>query len=208
METMEQFLLENLYLPIWAGLFIGYLVYELKNLFLRERLKVVILTEIKSSIRHAIETREYLQREDHYWLKQGDSFYQAPKDSYPGPIFFSKVASNLHVILKVDLEKILAFYNHLQKCERLKTALFERIRDHAIQGGALEASEVEALSLRRDRIVEGYAAISTLSDIQKLKVSSLPKSYEIPDTSEIAELLYSSNGKSNPPNPNLGETHG
>lgn len=188
METnasIEHILLSRLYLPLIA-LLIGYLL-QLRHK--KQTIEVALVCEINLLLDDLETTRNYLVSKNHYWLKEGENITTAPLDTSPPSRFYQSITSELHLLSKKSVTKVLLFHYEYEKTQNLKNNLFKRIKEYSDKGEILNESAVKRLRLERNRVVNNIDIIRSSISSPLRRIGGLTTSYNVESTSEIAEKL-------------------
>lgn len=164
----------------------GMVLYLIRLGIERSSIQTALLIDMNLIIKRAHETKEYLDRNDHYWLISDTTLSHSPSDVQIKNRIFDSLLSKMYLLGKGDLNKVLTFYSHYQQCEALKKSLFKRIAGHVKSANPVSEKEVHLLNLRRNRISNALASLigGNKDGIKKLRL--LPTTYTIASTSDIS----------------------
>ena len=119
----------------------------------------------------------------------GDVLKRAPTDTGPTARIFTAVISDIYLLPKSDLLKVLRFYQHYQLCENLNRSLYDHIREYVRTSKPLTDRDVAILKIRKTRVCSGYSSLLQGKSSPINNIGELPSTYFMPSTASTAEQI-------------------
>ena len=177
---------ELLFFPLMVAVVGAVFTFVVKAMLQRRAIRATLQSEMRAMVKEMRANRNYLAGDQHYWLTPGRILTQAPIAVPPSERLFVALLSQLHLLRKRHLTRIVAFYSHANLSEHLREALFQRVREHVEAKVALTEMDVDVLRLRRNRLLTAYDA---LLEVDPSVINSLPQSYPLPSDDALAATL-------------------
>jgi hypothetical protein len=179
---------ELLYFPAIAAAIGALIVYIVQVFQKKYAIRTALEAEINSILADTRENLEFLERNDHYWLRPGTTITHAPKPFAASTKIYAALLPELPLLGADNLRRVLAFYSFYEFCENLRSSLFTHVANYATTKCTLASSDVEILRSRRNRLCAAYRHLdSSLPKMVALR--HLKPSYELPGHQELVSTM-------------------
>ncbi len=173
-------------IPLAVVVFGSLIVYWTKLLRQQTTVRHALINEINMLLRQCGDFKEYLIQDGHDWLKEGMVLDESPvfiRSSYK---VYKEALSQLYLLSKEEITKVLMFYNHHEECQTLLEILFARIHQQEESKKQLTDKQIAITKARVERIIDGLTSVLKIRGGQIVSLYVLPEKYGLPTAKETA----------------------
>lgn len=179
-----------LYFPLVVGVLGGLFVWAFQLWRKRQAMIAALELEIGLILSDARGNLEFMRLTPHYWLTPGVKVVRAPTALSPPTVVFSALLSEIYVIGKGNVRRVLTFYTQHRLCEELRASLFANLAVLRDAGKVLTVGDVAVLEARLGRLCSAYDYLERENpDETSVRMGDVRNTYEVPSADEVNSAI-------------------